>query len=652
MRYTLLLLFAFFSLYASGQAFDTNFDKKIIYTDSLNLPRNTSASVLITLLPELLQRPGDFLLSNYDIQIEGMSVSSAADVALYAMQTVDIEKVEVTESPMASYQKNGQGGSINLVLRSSGAEGSNRWGSAGFIASTPFDVSPQFSIGYRNKGVMVRGILLGEVHNAQNDVQTVTYDGGGLVNQTGVSSDRRFRTELARAYMQFDLTGRDKIKLDLSEIYTYSRANDVTDFNFQDVLTQRQKSVNLQAHLNYKHTTARGSMVADVEYANTPSWNSHHVPHSYRYRNDAKSNRLSGKLEFKTVVFGNATVADGRGRGELTGGVNFNATLGSETAYIDDEMVAGGEMERRVPQNDTHYIMPYMTFTTEMGRLRVKVAGEWQHFNYSFDRIGIPYSATSNDFTAKMMAEWHITELRNLRLILDRKLQRPNAEQLYPYRTFNAARFEYVEGNPDLTPMMVHEVMVDYMGTYRMGAEQSLVINAGASISRITDIIRDKRITSSGGSGLGYTQNYLSFENRGSNNLASVNLMSLYTYKAFTLSFAGNVYHRMPNAESDGGHYTYYNLSLSPYFRLKDGWHGGARLVYFSRVNQRDGSLGDSAACDMTVGKALKRFFIYLTESVSIFSDTKDVTRSDNTYTEKKYKMMPSIVGIGMKYSF
>lgn len=654
MRHTLLILLLFVgSIHVFGQAVVTNFDKKIIYTDSLNLPRNTSASVLITLLPELLQRPGDLLLSNYDIQIEGMSVSSAADVALYSMQTVDIEKVEVTESPMASYKKNGQGGSINLVLRSSGAESNKHWGSAGVITSTPLNLSPQFNVGYRNKGVMVRGILLGELHNATSDVHKVTYDDDKPEQQTGMSSHKRFRTELARAYMQFDLTKRDRINLDLSEIYTYGSSRDITDFNIQDALTQRQKSLNLQTHLRYKHTNARSAFAANVEYAHTPSWVNYVVPHSYGYRNDASADRLSGKLEFKSTLFGYASAAGGQRRGELTAGINFNATYGSETAHINDEKASGNETERSVPQNDTHYIMPYMTFIADLGKLHIKVAGEFQHFNYRVDRIGIPYSATSNDFTGKFMAEWRMTELRNLRFILDRKLQRPAADQLYPYRMFSVGRFEYVEGNPDLRPMMVHEAMLDYMGTYRVGDGQSLVLNAGASISRITDIISNKRFTAASSTGgLGYTQSYLSFENRGSSSVANANLMALYTYKAFTISLAGNVYHRMPGAESDADNYTYYNLSLAPYFRLKDGWHGGARLVYFSRVNQRYGSLGDCAACDMTVGKALKRFFIYITESVSMLAGTKDVTRSDNKYTETRYNMLPSTVGIGMKYSF
>lgn len=647
-------IFLFFSLIVSchtfGQAIQTNFDSKIIYTDSLNLPRNTSAAVLITLLPELLQRPGNFLLSNYDIQIEGMSVGSAADVALYQMQIVDIEKIRVTESPLSSYKKNGQGGSINLILRSSSSFKNKHWGSVGTALSSSPNVVPQFNIGYKDRKFMLRGILLGEVRNTSSDQQMVNYNAGSFLNQTSVSSDERLRTELARAYMQYNLTDRDMIKLDLSEIYTYSKSADVTDFDAANPLVNRKKSVNFQTHLHYSHTAPRSSFTAQAEYGHAPSWDNYIIPHSYKYRNDVKKNNISGHLEYKNTLFTKVNAAGRKDNAELALGMNLNATFGNETAYIDDERIAGGELVREIPQNDTYYIMPYMTFVTHVGKLAVKAAAEFQHFRYSYDRIGIVYSATSNDFTGKLMAEWHFTESRNLRLILDRKLQRPGADQLYPYRIFSPNRYEYVEGNPDLKPMMVHEAMLDYIGTYKVGDYQSLIFNAGASISRITDIISDKQSSQSNSTGLGYTQKYISFENRGTNNVASANLMALYAYKAFSLSFTGNVYHKILN--DNDNHYTYYNVSIFPYFKLNDGWHGGMRVAYFSHIDQSNATLGDCAVADMTVGKAMKRFFIYLTESVSIMSKNKDVTSSGDRRTEKTYNMVPSVVGIGMKYSF
>lgn len=612
------------------------------------MPRNTSASVLLTLLPELLQRPGNFLMSNYDIQVEGMSVGKAVDVALYQMQMMDIEKIEVVESPLSSYQNNGQGGSINIVLRSAGKDNKRTWGSAGVMVSSPLDVEPQFNVGYRNKRFMVRGIFLSELYNATSEEQTISYDGDMFRGQTDQSSDKRFRTELARAYMQYDITDHDIVKFNVSETYTYDKNQDTQDFDILQPLLHCEKALNVQALLNYKHQAKRNTFLAEVKYDHAPSWVDYSLPLVYSYSNSKKNDIVSGKLEYKNLLWGNAN----GGKGELALGTNFNATMGSEAALIDDAMTAGGELERGVPQNDSHYLMPYLTFITTIGKLGIKASGEYQHFCYDVDRIGIPYSATSNDFTGKLMVEWNFTKSRTLRLILDRKLQRPTYDQLYPYRTFDVKRKEYTEGNPDLTPTMVHEASLEYIGTYKLGDSQSLILNAGASISRIDDIISEVKSAPHRGQGFGLTQQYTTFENRGTNHITKANLMALYTGKVFSLSFTGNVYHKELDESSSNRHHTYYNLSLFPYFHLKDGWHGGARFTYFSRVDQSNGSLGDFATCEMTVGREMKRLFVYLKQRVTIMPRCKDIAYTGNLRTERKYNMLPNGVGIGVKYSF
>ena len=43
--------------WCAAQSITTDFDKKVIKTDSLNMPENTSMNTLLKVLPELLQRP-------------------------------------------------------------------------------------------------------------------------------------------------------------------------------------------------------------------------------------------------------------------------------------------------------------------------------------------------------------------------------------------------------------------------------------------------------------------------------------------------------------------------------------------------------------------------------------------------------------------
>lgn len=652
LRHILLLILLQIASSAFSQAVKTDFDKKIIITDSLNIPGNTSVSTVISLLPELLQRPGDYILSNYDVKIEGMSVGTAADVALLQLQLVDVEKIEVSESALSSYQKNGQGGSINLVLRSSGSSADDRfWGSVGLHGSTYMDLGQRVSLGYKNKGLMVRGILLGEITNGNRDVVTSVYENGELAKETAVRTEGRFRTELARAYLQYNFTKQDQIKFAVSEIYSYNKNRNITNNDVDNKVTVIDKNLNVQANLSYKHTTKRSSLGASIEFGHKPSDKDNYVADK-SVMNTKKANVISGKVDYKTTLFDDVSASGRKRKGELTIGVNFNTSLGSEKEHIANGQMMTNQLALEIPQNDTRYIMPNATFNTTLGKLRLKASGGWQYFGFTIDRLGKSYSAVSKDLTGKLMAEWHFTNLRKVRFILDRKLKRPSSSQLYPFLTMNSDQSKYIEGNPDLKPMMVNEAMFDYIDTYNFGQGHQLVLNADISIRGITDIISEEKSTRPDPIDETAKINYVTYVNRGSNTVSSANLMALYTYKAFSISFAGNIYHKEADATGSNDYYTYYNLCLFPSFRIKNGWNGGARFVYYSHVNQLNTSLGDCAAADITVGKSINRLFIYLNKCFSFNKNSIDVTTSGNQRKEKKYEMLSSYMGIGVKYSF
>lgn len=661
MRYSCLTIIALLvSLQVTAQAVKIDFDKKIIFTDSLNLPRNISASTLITLLPDLLQRPGYFILSNYDVTINDMSVGQAIDVALLQLQIVDIEKIEVNESPVSSYQNNGQGGSINIELRTSANDNRSTWGSAGILAKSDVDVAPQLNVGYKKNNFSIRGVMLGETYDASHSLLSQTLDNNKLVSQSYADINNRFRTQLLRAYMQFDITRRDVLKFNLSERYTYSTSEKIVDHDEHTAVTNKQRATNLQAMLDYTHKLGHGELNATVEYNYTPTHNERndyitYDDNVYRYDYDSKlnTNNLSGKLEYKTQLY-HHTAADGtENSGDITVGSNFNSNFGDEKTDIIDRFPLTPEETWLSPQNNTYYVMPYITLKGNIGRLRLKIRGEFQHFKYDIKRMDKPYSVISNDFTGKFMAEWHFTPARNMRLILDRKLQRPGSDQLYPFRLYDINQHEYVQGNPNLTPMMSHEIALDYLDNYKWDDGHNLTLNAGVSYNHITDIINGSHVQSAATTGtLGAILHQLTYENNGRGNVASANLMALCSYKAFTLSMVGNVYHKMVDGDD---HCTYYNLSFHPQFNLNDGWNGGVRIVYYSSVHQANGKMGDCASASMTVGRAWKNFFFYFTEDVSILKNSKDVTYSGTKRTETESQMAQvsqNIVGIGMKYTF
>ena len=656
LRNFLFVILIFISLHTSAQSIITEFDKKIINTDSLNLPSNTTASTIISLLPELLQRPGTYILSNYDIQVEGMSVGSTADVVLNGLLIKDITKVEVSESPISSYQKNGQGGSINFIMRPQPTDNSRPWGSISMSTSYPLDLAPQANIGFVKDKFMIRGLLLGKLSNTTQDSQTILYDNDTFRSLTNHSDRTKFRTELARAYMQYDISSRDNLTLNVSQIHTNNRLTAITGFDNDESSYQRKSSTDLQALLRYRHKTPGTLLTAQFEYRYSPSTNYYSLTDRYISDNETKNNVLLGKLEYQLTLY-KAKAAKQfpdymRTEGKLTLGLNFNASFKDETISINDHNIVGNDFTTYTPQNDTRYIMPYITFNTTLRKLHLKATCEYQYFCYDYQHNNASYTTISKDITAKVMSQYYFSPDNSLRLVLDRKLQRPEPEQLYPYRIFNPTRYEYVEGNPLLRPMMVHEVMLDYIATYRWQLLHSLTINAGASINSVSDIITSIYPGSSESSGLGSSLRYATFQNIGSSKVASLNLMALYSYKAFSLSFTGNLYHKTLESDDPHNSFSYFNLSIYPHFTLTDGWHGGARLIYYSRMHTPEGSLADCAVAEITIGKAWKKFFVFFTEKVAMKSHATDITNKKTQRTEKNYQMVPNRFILGLSYSF
>lgn len=154
-RHIIMLLLLAAAAVCRGQILDIDHDKKIIYADSIRLSPMTPAKTVLSLLPELLERPTESLFVNYDIKLHGMSVGDARDVTLTQIRLRDIEKIEITEDPLSTYNNNGVGGSIDITMRLTSKTNDTLWGSAAVETCYPWDVMPQMSICYSKDRIRI-----------------------------------------------------------------------------------------------------------------------------------------------------------------------------------------------------------------------------------------------------------------------------------------------------------------------------------------------------------------------------------------------------------------------------------------------------------------------------------------------------------------
>lgn len=648
----IIILTLFTSLLSSAQlqaqSIKTDLDKKVIYTDSLNMPPQTNVHTMLTMMPELLQRPGEVVFSNYDIQVNDISVNDASETALYQLDLEDIEKVEIVESATSSYQKNGEGGRINIVLRNSQKGDNKVWGSASLHFSHPKSVSPQFTLGYKKNKFYLSALVLSDIKNRTTESEMLNFKDNQLQNRRTNSATGRFRSQLANILMEYNLTNRDQIKLKLSETFRYEENTLTQDYNDATETRNKEKATVLNAVAFYKHNFNWSELQFEVNYKYNPITTTDFSPELMNLEKEHGLNILGGKVEYMTHLL---NPSNQNKRLKLGVGNLFNLTFGDDDIKYRDLRYNQANPVSQYPENDTYFLQPYAFVEAIFGKFRIKAQSEFQYFRYKMTQDNEFFDVTSKDLTGRVFAEWHFRPNKMLRLLGARELQRPANTQLFPVSVFNPSDLMYVKGNPDLTPILTHEIRLDYIADHKWD-DHKLHYDVNVSYKHVGDMIEP--VNKGGGTpgGLGATMQYKTFANNGKNDIVSGNIMAMYSHKAFALTLTANIFNNKKSTFSGSDHYTYYNISFNPHFTLKDSWQGSLIITYNSSVKTKNSSLSDCTQFGTLLGKRWQNFYAYFFCNLALDKDAKDISWQDNIRNEHIYEMIPNSAGFCIKYLF
>ncbi len=631
-----------------AQSIKINLDKKVIYSDSLNLPPQTNINSVLTMMSELLQRPGETIYSNYDIQVDGMSVSDVSEVALYQLDLQDVEQIEITESPTSSYQKNGQGGSINLVLRQKDNNDDGYWGSAGLDVSHPSAVGPQLHLGYRTKKFYLSALAMSDIYHGSSITEDLAFADGKLKEITASQYDEHYRSQLANVLMEYVPTSKDKIKLNLSESFMYDKEFDAPGYDDDFSVLTKKRNTSLKAKAIYSHSFKRSDLDVEAQFGYTPSVQKYLTPLSQDLDADLDKYNVSGKVEYKA----NLLKPTSANQVKVGVGTSFNYTFGDEDVDYRSLEYEDAAVNCIETHNHTSFVQPFAYAEAKFGQLRMKVQSEYQVFRYDIYERENEFVGTSRDFTGQAIVEWHLHPSHALRLVGVRALQRPSEGQMYPFMVFNPSVTMYVKGNEGLTPALTKEVRLDYIADLHWG-DHKLHYDVNVSYKDVDDMIESTNVTGSGSSGgLGSSLPYQTYVNHGENDILSGNVMALYSYKAFSVSLTGNIFHNKQVKLSGDDHYTYYNVSINPHFNLKDGWQGSFGLTYNSSVETKPGTLGNCTQVSTLIGRRWRNLYVYAFTRQALKKNVVDVTESAETRFEHRYELVPNMSAIGVKYLF
>lgn len=635
-----------------GYMMEIKNDTKIIHTSELGMPGSSTLGDVLSMLPEILGRPKVDVLSDYDIQIGGFSLGADREAALTMIHVADMKKIEITESAVDNYVNNGQGGTIKITLNDA-EEGLT--GSVDLTAYSIPQVSPNMILSYKKGKFYARGLFgLGGFMSYDYRIDSKYI----YPNNTYTASDTttyRQGIELAHIFMQYKPNDADTYELQISQSYGKQSVNvngEKYEYEVKRMLDEdmHAENLDLSAEAKYEHVFVNKSkLTVKGNYSGKPiNKSSKESMASDAYSKDRYS-KISGKVEYLYKFLD----SNGGEKGNVC--VGLNANTGNSKRDYNEILNYFGLVRYSHNVNttgNTSFLSPYARAEAAFGKFRVKAIAEYEYYHQrTKSEHNETHDSYSNDFVCKLMLGWQFTSHQHLRLILDRKIKRPTDEQLYPYLLYRPDPAEYFKGNAALKPEQIHEIGLDYISDRKTASGLYLMGNASVNFIRVDDRIR----TVVGGTIVEseFPYDFMTYVNKGFNNIINTNLMFYLRKGIFSLSLTGNLYMNYDVQDSVTDHYNYYSLALYPLFNFKNDWKASVLLTYHSPVSRKDASLGQSASSLFYVGKTWGGFSAGLSAQLQIINRTTDITNgANNLVIEENYQPGYRFVGLNLNYRF
>lgn len=634
---------------------DIQGDVKVINVADLGLPSSTQASRVLEVLPELMTRPGDRLIQNYDVIVDGLSAGYSNDAVLSQLTVADIESITVSQNSIASYQSNGQSGSIEISLKKAGKglsgngalRVSNMYGSeSSGLDSRLSDIIPKIQVDYVADRFRLRGLSLYEHYNPMT-----------LVRTTGIPQPeetvRQYTDEKAYSTMnvvwgEYAPSASDRLNMSVAVMAAggnrdIAETSTCTEDQFSS-LDRRGCSFDLTA--NYRHVFDDGSILRlSGHYGNGPQKMALRQM-SVMYGDTVRSMSVAGKAEYGYPFH----LLDERLNGMVSAGVNANVA-GNGKLQTDRRAELGGiglsELETR---GRTSYIMPYVTFRAAMDDLSLSGYVNYRMYRSRITREqGRSFNLRMGSLSGMVVSAWEFVPGQKLRIMYDRSVQSPSPVQTYPFPVFDPENYAFVQGNGALRPVRTDELSGDFISQSQVGDRQ-IVINMGLGYMKVSDVIAASPLTIYQGLA---EYDGITYDNAGSNNIAKVNSMFLLKQRGYTASVTANMFYNIGdrrNAASD--HYTYCNLGMNQSVEFGDGWGTGLGLYFNSPIFMSSSSMGKLVHTQFAISKDLDGFSLEGILSCPLSGKVTDQKYSSGQTIDTVYPLVKTSVSFVARYYF
>lgn len=642
-----LFAFLFFAAAPAQEKYKVEIknDQKILHVDALGLPGTMSVAEVLRMLPEILNRPSISIFENYDIQMNGFSVGNSKEQFLNQTFLADVEKIEISEDPVSSYQSNGHGGSINFTLRSRN-EGSS--GKLNLSAYSLYELQPTVQYNYNREKFTFYAWVAYDHYRPATTFEDRMNSSPELVFSSDTTM-KKIDYQMARLYMEYKPTDKDVLSVQVFETYAKTGADyahaEVGSYLI-DNSSESSKGLSISSNLKYTHKFKSSKLTAEARYEYNPTANGMKFGSNRFYDIDNKSNNFSGKLEYDYSFRPEGLMKSG----SFSAGVNYKFNR-NESGRHEEFNPGLGIIKNDVDMTTRiGFVSPYVKTEWELGKWRLKLSAEYQMYNYRLKEVNAePFTKQQNDFTGKFIAGCQMLPHHHVRILASRSIRRPSNFQVYPYPVYDVTKRYYYKGSTDINPELSSEIGLDYITDHTTSQGDFFLLNVNASYINVEGIIG----TSSNVARSEFSYPYRVYENNGTNNIFKASAMILYSIGRFSISFTGTVFDNHIVVKGISDQYSYFSLAVLPSVALKNNWSLAASAIYASPVNTRDSELGQSSFVHLRVSKSWEKLILSLQGFLPLSARVTDLTiDAQNKFSIRRYSPYDAYIGLNASWQF
>ncbi|MCQ2083970.1 MAG: outer membrane beta-barrel family protein [Bacteroidaceae bacterium] len=653
----LLLLLSVFPVSGQDRALiDIQGDVKVINVSELGLPASTQVSMVLEMLPELMARPGDDMLGNYSVIVDGLAAGYGNNAVLSQLTIADIESIRVSQNSIASYQSNGQSGSIEISLKSAGkgfsSNGairlSNMFGSeSNGKNSHLFDIIPKIQADYAGQRFSIRLLSLYERYNPMTQVVTTAIP--SPAETVTKYEDVRANSSMNVIWGEYRISESDKLNMSFAVITSGSIQDkaETSTLNPTDQLSLLdRKAVNAGLTADYRHTFADGSVFRVSGNLKTGPEELSTERMSVRYGDTVMNVSLAGKAEYKYPF----RLADDRFTGTVAAGVNANAGKNGRIQTGRRVILGNSGLSELETDGHTSYVMPYVTFQGEMNGFSMSGYINYEIYSSRITREhDRSFNIRTGSLTGKVVSAWEFVPGQKLRIMYGRDSQRPSATQTYPFAVFDPQQYAFVQGNGALRPVVTDELTGDFISQLQTGDRQ-FVINMGLGYMKVSDVIASSPVTINQGAAI---YDGITYDNAGANNIAKINSLFMMKQRGYTASVTANMFYNIgDNRNASSDHYTYCNLGMNQSLKFGNGWGACLGIYFNSPIFMNSSSMGKLVHSQFAVSRDWKHFSLDGVLSCPLSGNVTDRSFAGSQAIETTYPLVRTSVSVVARYHF